>query len=64
MKAETIFYNGRIHTVDKENPWATAVAIADGKFIAVGTDQEIMQMAAGDTKVIDLKKKTAITGHQ
>jgi predicted amidohydrolase YtcJ len=62
MKAETIFYNGRIHTVDKENPWATAVAIADGKFIAVGTDQEIMQMAAGDTKVIDLKKKTAIPG--
>jgi predicted amidohydrolase YtcJ len=62
MKAETIFYNGRIHTVDKENPWATAVAIADGKFIAVGTDQEIMQMAAGDTKFIDLKKKTAIPG--
>ncbi|MDH1582901.1 amidohydrolase, partial [Pseudomonas sichuanensis] len=34
MTADLILFNGKLHTVDRENPTATAVAIKDGKFIA------------------------------
>jgi predicted amidohydrolase YtcJ len=62
MIAETILYNGEIHTIDRDNPTVTAVAIAGGKFIAAGTDQEVMQLATGQTKLINLNKKTVIPG--
>lgn len=39
VKAETILYNGNIHTLDPHNPLASAVAIKDDKFIAVGEDK-------------------------
>ncbi|CCJ85419.1 Exoenzymes regulatory protein AepA precursor [Cronobacter dublinensis 582] len=42
-KAELILVNGQFHTVDRENPLADAVAIRDGKFLAVGTLAEVMQ---------------------
>lgn len=62
MKAQTILYNGKIHTVDRDHPAATAVAITDGKFVAVGDDKTIMQLANEDTILIDLKQKTVIPG--
>lgn len=62
MKAETILFNGRIHTVDQANPAASAVAIAGGKFIAVGTDQMVMQFATEETQLIDLEQKRVIPG--
>ena len=62
MYADLILTNGRFHTVDREKPEATAVAIADGKFIAVGTEAEAMALRAGATRVIDLKGRTAIPG--
>ncbi|WP_152224207.1 amidohydrolase [Pseudomonas sp. SCB32] len=62
MNADLILTNGRFHTVDREKPNATAVAIADGKFIAVGTDAEAMTLRGGATRVIDLKGRTVIPG--
>jgi len=62
MSAKLILYNGRIHTVDAQNPTATAVAIQDGKFIAVGDDATIMQLADEATTRIDLQGKRAIPG--
>ncbi|MEN2398038.1 amidohydrolase [Pseudomonas halotolerans] len=62
MKADLILYNGRLHTVDREKPHATAVAIKDGKFIAVGSDVEVMAVRAEATQVIDLQKRTVIPG--
>ena len=60
--ADTILYNGKIHTVDHNIPVATAVAIKDGKFIAVGDDASIMQHAGDQTKLINLKQKRTIPG--
>ena len=57
-----ILYNGTIHTVDRAMPKATAVAISDGKFIAVGDDAIVMLLAADTTIKIDLKKKTVVPG--
>jgi predicted amidohydrolase YtcJ len=62
MSAKLILYNGRIHTVDAANPAATAVAIEDGKFTAVGDDAAIMQLADEATTRIDLQGKRAIPG--
>lgn len=57
-----ILYNGNMHTVDRENPAASAVAIANGKFIAVGDDAAVMQHASDTTRMVDLKKKRVIPG--
>lgn len=57
-----ILTNGRFHTADKSNPVATAVAIADGKFLAVGDTAEVMRHAAPDSQVIDLNGRTVIPG--
>lgn len=62
LNADLIMLNGRFHTVDREKPTASAVAIKDGKFIAVGSDEEIMATRGSTTQVIDLKKRTAIPG--
>lgn len=60
--ADLILYNGKIHTVDSAQPAASAVAIKDGIFIAVGEDALIDQYSDGTTQLIDLKQKRVIPG--
>lgn len=60
--ASKIFINGDIHTVDRENPVARAVAVRDGKFIAVGTNNEVMQFRNEEAEIIDLKGQVIIPG--
>ncbi|AZD60288.1 amidohydrolase [Pseudomonas chlororaphis] len=60
--ADLILHNGRLHTVDRARPTATAVAIKDGRFIAVGNDAEAMALRGSATQVIDLKGRTVIPG--
>lgn len=62
MYPETILYNGRVTTLDRGNPNATAVAIKDGLFLEVGSDAEVMALAGPETKVIDLKGKRVLPG--
>lgn len=57
-----IFVNGRFTTLDTSNPTATAVAIKDGKFIAVGDDPEISRLRTANTRIIDLKGRSALPG--
>lgn len=58
----TILMNAKVTTLDPAKPRATAVAIKDGVFDAVGSDQEVMRLHQSDTRVIDLKKHTVIPG--
>jgi predicted amidohydrolase YtcJ len=60
--ADSILMKGRIATMDERQSRAQAVAIKDGRFIAVGTDQEIMAYKGERTKVIDAGGRTAIPG--
>ncbi|SFD94359.1 hypothetical protein SAMN05216577_14828 [Pseudomonas citronellolis] len=62
MTADLILHNGRIHTVDRDNPTASAVAIKGGKFLAVGTDAQAMALRGSATQVVDLKGRTVIPG--
>lgn len=60
--ADKIFINGNIITVDAKNSLAEAVAIKDGKILAVGTSATINQLKGVQTQVVDLKGKTLIPG--
>ena len=60
--AETVYKNGFVITVDKDDSTAQAVAIKDGKILAVGSDSAIEGHVGADTKVVDLAGKTMIPG--
>ncbi|MEH6592223.1 MAG: amidohydrolase [Halioglobus sp.] len=60
--ADTIYTNGKIYTVDTSNVWAEAVAIKDGKFVAVGTATDVKVMAGEGTEVVDLDGAFAMPG--
>jgi predicted amidohydrolase YtcJ len=59
---DLILHRGLFTTLDPGNPTASAVAIKDGVFTAVGHDHEIMPLAGPSTKVIDLKGKRVLPG--
>lgn len=58
--AETILFNGKILTMDRNFSTAQALAIAGGKILVVSTDQVIRKLAATATRLIDLRGKTVI----
>jgi len=60
--ADTIYTNGKIYTVNEAQPWAEALAIKEGKFLLVGTNDEILALKGEETKVIDLKGKFVMPG--
>ncbi len=59
---DLILHNGKITTLDRQNPEAQAVAIRDGRFVAAGTDRELMAQAGPATKQIDLRGRRVIPG--
>lgn len=60
--ADTVLYNGKILTADEKFTTAEAVAIRDGKFLAVGNTARILPMAGPKTVKIDLAGKTVTPG--
>src|SRR4029453_3620682 len=59
---DLILVNGHVITVDARFSIAEAVAIASGKFTAVGTSAAIRKLAGPNTNVIDLRGQTVIPG--
>src|SRR6202035_4514274 len=59
---DTILYQGLFTTLDRSNPTASAVAIENGSFTAVGDDQEIMKLRGRSTKVINLGGRRVLPG--
>jgi len=60
--ADLIVVNGRVLTVDANFSRASAVAIRDGKFVAVGRDADIRKLAGPQTRTIDAQQHTVIPG--
>ncbi|UWR74811.1 amidohydrolase [Phaeobacter inhibens] len=60
--ADMVLRNGRIYTVDQDQPWAEAVAIKHGRFMAVGSNAEIEPLIADYTHVHDLNGAFAMPG--
>jgi predicted amidohydrolase YtcJ len=59
---DLILHNGRFTTLDRAKPEASAVAIRNGVFTAVGSDAEVMPLAGGTTRVIDLQGRSVLPG--
>lgn len=62
QKAEKIFSGGPIVTMDALQPNAEAVAIADGKIIAIGETADISKLKTSQTEMIDLGGNTLVPG--
>ena len=61
-EAETILVNARIYSANPQQPWADALAIADGKLLAVGSAKQIERYRGAKTRVIDGKKHLVLPG--
>ena len=59
---DAIYVNGKILTVDQLFTTAQAVALADGRFTAVGTDTEVRALAGASTRIVDLGGRTMVPG--
>lgn len=59
---DLILYNGSFWTVDVRAPRAQAVAISNGRFMAVGSNEEVLNLAAGRSRKVDLGQKTVLPG--
>ena len=60
--ADLIILDAHIVTVDPKFSIAQAAAIRNGKFIAVGTDSEVLKTKGPNTRVVDLHGRTVLPG--
>jgi hypothetical protein len=62
MKAQLILHNAKVYTVDPNQPWAEAVACAEGRIVAVGRNEAIQRLAGPETQTIDAKGRLLLPG--
>ena len=62
QSADVVYKNGKIYTVNDSLNWAQAMAIRDGKFIHVGSMEEMETFITPATEVIDLKGRMVMPG--
>ena len=60
--ADRVLRNGIIYTVNESQPRAQAVAIRDGVFVAIGSDEDISAYIGEQTEVTDLAGRMAMPG--
>jgi predicted amidohydrolase YtcJ len=61
-KADAIYHGGPILTMTKDGDRAEALAVKNGRIMAVGALSEVMATKGGDTKMIGLGGKTLMPG--
>jgi len=59
---DTILVGGKIVTLDAQEHVAEALAIRDGRIVAVGSSAEVLKLASDRTEVIKLDGKTVLPG--
>ncbi len=62
IPADMVLIHARIYTVDSKNPWVQAIAVRDGKIIAAGSDEAVIEYQGPSTKVIDAKQRLVLPG--
>jgi predicted amidohydrolase YtcJ len=60
--ADIVLHNGKVITADDNFTIAQALAIRDGKILAVGTDEQILPLAGPKTEKVDLKGRSVLPG--
>ena len=59
---DTVLVNGKVVTLDARSTTQEAIAVRDGRIIAVGTTADIRKLAGPATRVIDARGRTVIPG--
>ena len=62
--AETIITNAKVYTVNPARPWAEAVAIREGRILAVGAAKDVLRHKASQSRVIDAGGRLLLPGFE
>lgn len=62
MSADLVLTNARIYTVDERNPFAEAMAIRDGRILAVGRAADVEPLVGFHSRRADLGGRTVVPG--
>lgn len=60
--ADLVLTGGRVHTVNATNDVVSAVAVGGGRILAVGTDDEVLALKGGRTRVVELRGRMVTPG--
>ena len=60
--ADLVVLNAKVYTVDPQMPFASGVAVKDGRFVAVGTNEEVKTFSGKRTQTIDARQMTVVPG--
>jgi hypothetical protein len=63
-KADLVFVDGAVYTVDAARSWAQAVAVSNGRIAAVGTTSQVKDLIGPTTEVVDLAGRMLLPGFQ
>src|SRR3954451_20696371 len=62
LAPDLVLTGGRVLTMDARNSEAQALAIRDGRIVAVGANDDVLRLAGDGTEVVDLDGRTALPG--
>ncbi len=62
QQAQDIWFNGIVETMDPENRSASAIAVCDGRILAVGSDEDILNLAGPGTRHHNLDRQFIMPG--
>jgi predicted amidohydrolase YtcJ len=62
MQADLVIRGGRVFTALAHRPFCEALAIQDGRIVAVGTDAQVRDLTGPKTRVVDLRGRLALPG--
>lgn len=60
-----LLHNGKIYTVNQQQPWASAMVIdEDGRILAIGDDEAVADYVDDETEAVDLEGRLVLPGFQ
>ncbi|WP_327583495.1 amidohydrolase [Nonomuraea sp. NBC_00507] len=62
--ADLVFRGGPVHTLGPVRPTATAIAVRDGRIVAVGDHPDVRPLIGRGTEVVDLAGRALLPGFQ
>lgn len=62
MRADRVLTNGRIYTMEKDEPFVQAVAISGGRIMAMGDDDDMLDLKRGSGEWLDLEGRMVTPG--
>ncbi|MCK5740465.1 amidohydrolase family protein, partial [bacterium] len=62
MFCDWLFTNGRIWTVNPQQPWAEVLAVSGNRILAVGKGSDLKSLVSAGTQIVDLKGRLLLPG--